>query len=77
MHRDEGRRVVNDRRRRALREEVKKLNKLIIAKEGKEATALMPRVSKVIDKATKGGVLKKNTANRTKSRLSARIKKIG
>lgn len=77
LTRDQRRRAVNDRRRRAMREEVKKLNKLIVAKDAKEATALMPRIYKTVDKAAKAGVIKKNTASRTKSRLSARVQKLG
>ncbi|MCX6702044.1 MAG: 30S ribosomal protein S20 [Candidatus Zambryskibacteria bacterium] len=54
---------------------VKKIKKLVLEKKTKEALALMPEVQKIIDKSVKTGLLKKNTAARKKSRISAMIKK--
>ena len=54
---------------------VKNLKKLVLEKKTKEAEALFSQVQKALDKATKTGVLKKNTSSRKKSRLSALIKK--
>jgi small subunit ribosomal protein S20 len=71
--RDQNRRVFNDRRRRAMREEVKAFKKLIVAKDIKAAEAMMPTLAKAIDKAAKAGVIKKNTADRKKSRLSKMV----
>lgn len=54
---------------------VKKIKKLVQEKKPKEALAMMPEVQKIIDKSVKTGLLKKNTAARKKSRISAMIRK--
>lgn len=48
---------------------IKEYKKLISAKKTEEAKKLIPKLQKVIDKAAKRGVIKKNTAARKKSRL--------
>ncbi|MCX6757511.1 MAG: 30S ribosomal protein S20 [Candidatus Nomurabacteria bacterium] len=59
----------NDRRRRAMKEEIKKIDK--IAKTDKTAVGKMLSTAyQAIDKAVKKGVIKKNTAARRKSRLA-------
>jgi small subunit ribosomal protein S20 len=55
---------------------VKQVKKLVAEKKYKEAKAMMPQVQKVLDKSVKTGLLKKNTASRKKSRISAMIAKI-
>jgi small subunit ribosomal protein S20 len=67
------RRVFNMRHKRAVKDSVKSVSKLIEVKKGKEADTLLPTVYKAIDKATKTGVLKKNTASRMKSRIARQI----
>ena len=67
--------VFNLRRKRAMKDVLKKAQKLIAAGKTKEAQELLPQAYKAIDKAEKRGVIKKNTASRKKSRLSAQIKK--
>jgi small subunit ribosomal protein S20 len=47
----------------------------VLAGDSKKAEELLPTAYKAIDKAEKRGVIKKNTAARKKSRLSARIVK--
>ncbi|MEX0652205.1 MAG: 30S ribosomal protein S20 [Candidatus Paceibacterota bacterium] len=69
--------VFNVRRKRALHEVTKEITSFITLKKGKEALELLPKAYKALDKAAKRGVIKKNTASRKKSRLSAAIKKIG
>jgi len=69
-------RVFNDRRRKELRDKTKEISNLISEGRKEEAQKLMPVVQKAIDKAVKSGVIKKNTASRKKSRLSAQIKKL-
>ncbi len=64
-------------RKNAIQREVKKIKKLVAAKSSKEAKAALPAAYKALDKAVKTGYLKKNAASRTKSRLSAMIKKLG
>lgn len=60
----------NDRNKRALKEAVKKIEKLAKAGKKDEAQKALPFVYKAIDKATKIGVIKKNNASRKKSRLA-------
>ena len=69
-------RSFNLRKKDTLSKTVKQVKKLIANKQIKEAEALLPIVQKIIDKATKTGYLKKNTASRKKSRISAMIKKM-
>jgi small subunit ribosomal protein S20 len=54
---------------------IKQVKKLVAEKKIKEAQALFPRVQKVLDKAAKTGLIKKNAAARKKSRMAALIKK--
>lgn len=72
----ETKRVHNDSRRRAMRDYIKSFKKLLVVKDVKGAQAMLPKIYKVIDKATKIGVIKKNTASRKKSRLTQSIKRV-
>jgi len=76
MSRDAGRRAVNDRRRRGMREEMKALKKLIVAKDTKGSQALLPKIYQTIDKAVKAGIIKKNTGARKKSQASKMVKAV-
>jgi small subunit ribosomal protein S20 len=67
--------VFNVRRKDALRDTTKLLNKAILAKDVKGAEKLLPEAYKAIDKALKTGIIKKNTAARKKSRLAKAIAK--
>ena len=59
----------NDRRKRVMKEIIKKIEKL--SKTDKiEALKMLSEAFKAIDKAAKTGVIKKNNAARKKSRLS-------
>ncbi len=69
-------RVFNVRRLTEMRGVVKDIKKLIVEKKKDEATALLSKAYKAIDKAAKRGVIKKNTAARKKSRLVASINKV-
>ncbi len=70
-------RSFNGRRKKSADEASKNLKKYLAGdkKESKEALKLLSLAYKIIDKATKAGTLKKNTAARKKSRLSAMVKK--
>ena len=46
------------------------LKKLVTDKKTKEVKVIIPRLYKFLDKATKHGTVKKNTAARRKSRLT-------
>ena len=70
------RRAINLRRKRKMKELIKKFEKLILENKKEEAKKLLPSVYKAIDKAAKRGVIKKNTASRKKSRLAKLINKL-
>ncbi|MBX4215518.1 30S ribosomal protein S20 [Candidatus Parcubacteria bacterium] len=69
-------RVFNDRRKKTMKELVKEVRSLVAEKKYAEAKKLLPEAYQAVDKAMKRGVIKKNAAARTKSRLSAAIKKV-
>lgn len=50
-----------------------KLRKLLEAKKAKEAAEVMKAIGKKLDKAVARGIIKINTASRTKSRLTKRV----
>lgn len=68
-------RVYNLRRKNKLQDETKKVRKLIAAGKKDEAAKMMPQVYQAIDKAAQRGVIKKNTAARTKSRIAKALAK--
>ena len=72
----ERRKVFNIRRKSAMKEVTKNIDKAVAAGDTKKAEELLPTAYKAIDKATKRGVIKENTAARKKSRLAARIVKV-
>jgi small subunit ribosomal protein S20 len=70
----ERKRVVNNRRKNAMKEVVKQVKKAVVTGDAEKAKEMLPNAYKAIDKAAKGGIIKKNTAARKKSRLSADVK---
>ena len=70
-------RVFNLRKASRMKSVIKEVKQLVAEKKAKEALALLPKAYKAIDKAAKmGGIIKKNNADRKKSRLAAAIKKL-
>ena len=69
--------VFNLRRKKAMNEAVKSVRRLITTGKKSDAEALLPKAFQAIDKAAKRGVIKGNTADRKKSRLSLAIAKVG
>ena len=67
--------VFNLRSKNAMKEAVKRVRDLVLAKKPDEAEKHISEAYKAIDKAAKRGVIKKNTADRKKSRLSASVKR--
>ncbi|MEK7669506.1 MAG: 30S ribosomal protein S20 [Patescibacteria group bacterium] len=61
--------VFNLRRKNEMQNVIKEYKKLVSAKKTEEAKKLIPKLQKVIDKAEKRGIIKKNNASRKKSRL--------
>ena len=67
---------VNGTRKTRLRHGIRKMRRLLEAKDAKGATALVPQTYSLIDRAAKWGIIKKNTAARYKSRLTLRLRKL-
>jgi small subunit ribosomal protein S20 len=66
-------RVFNLHRKNEMQSVIKEYKKLIAAKKTAEATKLIPKLQKAIDKAEKTGIIKKNNAARKKSRLMSKL----
>ena len=64
------RRVFNERRKKAMKKNIKAIKTLVAENKIDEAKALVPKAYKAIDKAKKRGVLKPNTASRKKALVS-------
>ncbi|MBI4086697.1 30S ribosomal protein S20 [Candidatus Kaiserbacteria bacterium] len=69
--------VFNLRRKKTMNEALKQVRKLVVAGKREDAQALVPQAYQAIDKATKRGVIKANTAARKKSRLVGAIARMG
>lgn len=68
-------RLFNVRRLSTMRDEVKTIKKLVLAGDIEAAKKAFATAQQAIDKASKRGVIKDNTASRKKSRLAAFIAK--
>ena len=66
----------NQTRKTRLRHQIRKMRRLLEAKDSKGATDALPATYSMIDRAAKWGIIKKNTAARYKSRLTARLRKL-
>lgn len=69
----EKRRVFNARRKKDMRDAVKSIEKFVSAKQSAEALKALPVAYQAIDKATKRGTIKPNTAARMKSRIARQV----
>jgi small subunit ribosomal protein S20 len=67
--------VFNLRRKDAMRDISKSLTKALSGKDVAGAEKILPEAYKAIDKAKKRGVIKANTADRKKSRLTLALAK--
>ncbi len=65
--------AINDQKKRVMKETIKKFEKAVKADKA-GAVKMLPSAFQVIDKAAKGGVIKKNNAAHKKSRLSKLVK---
>lgn len=75
LRQNKTRRQRNLRRFNVLRDMIKKIKKLAAENKKEEAIKLLPFAYKAIDKACKTGVIKKNNADRKKSRITKLIAK--
>lgn len=67
------RRVKNSNQKKGIKDLIKKVKNLVSQKKTEEAKKLLPKVYKILDKAAKTGLIKKNTAARKKSRITKLI----
>lgn len=68
--------AVNRARKSRLRRQLKKFGQILERKDAAGAERELPRTFSLIDRASKWGVIKKNTAARYKSRLTTRAKQV-
>ena len=66
--------MVNRLRKTRLRHQVRSVRRLIEQKNAQGAAAVLPATFSLIDRSAKWGIIKKNTAARYKSRITARLK---
>ena len=75
--RQEARRtIINRARKTRLRHQIRAFRRLVEGKDATAAQALLPKTFSLIDRAAKWGIVKKNTAARYKSRLTASLKRL-
>ena len=68
--------AVNRLRKSRLRTQVRKMRRLLAAGDAQAAQAALPETYSLVDRAANWGVIKKNTAARYKSRLTASLHKL-
>lgn len=71
------RKLVNDKRKKMMKESIKTTRTMIIKKDQKGAEKNIASTFAALDKAAKRGIIKKGTADRKKSRLSKAVSKLG
>jgi small subunit ribosomal protein S20 len=65
---------VNRLRKTRLRHQIRSVRRLIEQKDAGAAKAALPATFSLIDRSAKWGIIKRNTAARYKSRITARLK---
>ncbi|HEV2689616.1 MAG TPA: 30S ribosomal protein S20 [Bryobacteraceae bacterium] len=65
---------VNRLRKSRLRHQIRSVRRLIESKDSSAAKAALSATFSLIDRSAKWGIIKKNTAARYKSRITARLK---
>ncbi|MDD3032746.1 MAG: 30S ribosomal protein S20 [Candidatus Pacebacteria bacterium] len=73
---DEKKRYANFLKKREMKDILKEVRALVASKNKEEATKLLPKLYKLIDKAAKTNVIKENTASRKKSRITKLVNSI-
>lgn len=77
VRRDEKRTRVNLRRKRTMKEAIKRVEDLVSDGDFEEAKEALPEAQKAIDKAAKKNVIHENNAARKKSRLAKLVDQEG
>lgn len=75
LRQNKRRQALNLTYKKNMRESIKQLKKLVLEKNFSEAKKLLPQIYKALDKAAKHGTIKKNNADRKKSRLTIMFNK--
>ena len=75
LRQSERRREQNLLRKEAFKQVIKEIRIFVQEKKIGDAEALLTKAYKMLDKAAKSGVIKKNSASRKKSRLARLINK--
>ena len=75
LRQSERRKIRNLQKKEKIKKLIKQVKGLALGKKIEEAQKLLPRVYKILDKAAKTGLIKKNTAARKKSRIAKAIVK--
>jgi len=70
------RRARNLQKKKKIKDILKEVRNLISQKKVEEAKKLLPQIYKLLDKAAKAGLIKKNAASRKKSRITKLISAI-
>jgi len=75
LRQSQKRRIINVRKKEKIKNLIKEVKNLASQKKIEEAKKLLPQLYKILDKAAKTGLIKKNAAARKKSRLTKLISK--
>lgn len=75
LRQSQKRRVTNVRKKEKIKNLVKEVRNLASQKKIEEAKKLLPQLYKILDKAAKTGLIKKNASARKKSRLTKLVVK--
>jgi small subunit ribosomal protein S20 len=59
-----------------MRTQIRKMRRLLAAKDVQGAQAALPATYSIVDRAAKWGIIKQNTASRYKARLTANVQKL-
>ena len=72
----ERRQGINQARRTRLRHQIRAMRRALESNDAAQAQALLGPTFSLVDRASKWGIIKNNTAARYKSRLHQRLKKL-
>ncbi len=73
---EERRTLINRRRKTRLRHAIRSMRQTLSSKDAGAAQSILPKTFSMIDRAAKWGIVKKNTAARYKSRITASVKRL-
>ncbi len=76
LRQSETRKSLNRMYEKKIKDIFKEVSVLVAEKKTVEANKLMPQIYKILDKAAKANVIKKNTASRRKARATRMVSKI-